>query len=148
MPIYQCLLKWDQALERSPNMWRNFKVICYVFTNKQTCFQDGSQVKGTEWGSETTGCGFEMPPSLKSLVISLKTLPRFFFTVLNNLTSPRRVTFLGRPTLGMFQHYLWCCTSSKLNEFIEDGEKESWQGFKRNYQWFEWRRCCSCPPKD
>jgi hypothetical protein len=57
-----------------------------VFTNKQTCFQDGSQVKGT----------------VKSLVISLKTLPRFFFTVLNNLTSPRRVTFLGRPTLGMF----------------------------------------------
>jgi hypothetical protein len=37
-----------------------------------------------------------------SLVLSLKTLPRFFFTVLNNLTSPRRVTFLGRPTLGMF----------------------------------------------
>jgi hypothetical protein len=29
-------------------------------------------------------------------------LPRFFFTVLNNLTSPRRVTFLGHPTLGMF----------------------------------------------
>jgi hypothetical protein len=27
---------------------------------------------------------------------------RFFFTVLNNLTSPRRVTYLGCPTLGMF----------------------------------------------
>jgi hypothetical protein len=41
------------------NMWRNFKVVCYVFTNKQTCFQDGSQGKGTDRGSETTGCGFE-----------------------------------------------------------------------------------------
>jgi transposase len=45
--------------ELSPNMWRNFKVICYAFTNKQMCFQDGSQVKGTEWGSETIACGFE-----------------------------------------------------------------------------------------
>jgi hypothetical protein len=36
------------------------------------------------------------------MVISLKALPRFFFTVLYNLPSPRRVTFLGRPTLGMF----------------------------------------------